>query len=456
MPRTSNILFKTAFIFLSAIILSLSTHAQGLLGIKGEEATTVGVFIKDLRSSEIICDYNSSLAMTPASVTKVITSASALSVLGPDFCFETTVTLDGRRRSSEWVGDIVVRSSGDPTVDSKFFKDNAGFCDSIVSALKRMGIRRVDGRIRVIQTLSDAGPLWQWEVEDIAWPYGTGLYGFNYSDNLATLYPVTGKTRPHVPGLKVDLHKNSDFEDIVRGVGSDRITVYARKTPSKKWALQISVPDPSAVFRARLTESLTSAGISVSRRKVKESPATTKVIYTHHSPVASDILQSLMFRSDNMYAEAMLRAIAPEGTRKDALEREFALWSDRGFDTSCTLILDGSGLARANRIAPRFLADVLEWMASSDMAGSFVGFFPKAGFDGSVKSFLRDSSLRGSVALKTGAMGGVQCYAGYKLDDAGMPTHVIVIMVNGFFCPRKELRDAVQQFIIDTFQHSEI
>ena len=32
----------------------------------------------------------------------------------------------------------------------------------------------------------------------------------------------------------------------------------------------------------------------------------------------------------------------------------------------------------------------------------------------------------------------MQCYAGYRLDADGKPTHVVVMMVNGFFCPRKE------------------
>ena len=68
-----------------------------------------------------------------------------------------------------------------------------------------------------------------------------------------------------------------------------------------------------------------------------------------------------------------------------------------------------------------------------------------------MRGFLAKSPLKGKIALKTGSVGGVQCYAGYKLDAKGQPTHVIVIMVNGFFCPRSDVREASEQLLTDLF-----
>ena len=116
--------------FLSA---SLSAMAQNVLGIDGEESTSVGIYIKDLKTGKVIVDHNSQLALTPASVMKAITTASALSIAGPDRRFSTPVVLKGRAEGSVWKGDIVVRSCADPTIESENFKSRRGFCDSIAT-----------------------------------------------------------------------------------------------------------------------------------------------------------------------------------------------------------------------------------------------------------------------------------------------------------------------------------
>ncbi|MDE6653137.1 MAG: D-alanyl-D-alanine carboxypeptidase, partial [Muribaculaceae bacterium] len=114
-------------------------------------------------------------------------------------------------------------------------------------------------------------------------------------------------------------------------------------------------------------------------------------------------------------------------------------------------IIDGSGLARGDRLQPKFIANILEWMAISDKSQSFVSLFPKVGEDGTVQSLLRDTRLKGMLALKSGSMSSVQCYAGYKLDEKGSPTHVVVILVNGFFCERPALRKSIENFLLKTF-----
>lgn len=443
---------KAIYILLFISFFIPCAHAQDLLGIEGEEATSIGVYIKEIASDEVLYDFNSELALTPASVMKVVTSATALSLLGEDFCFTTDVELRGTKDASGvWRGDLVIHSSGDPTIDSENLKTGKSFCDSICAAIRRRGITAINGRIIVEQAMKDAGPVLRWELEDVAWPYGAGHFGFNYRDNTCTLYPLTGETRPRVPGLEVKVKGGADRNDIVRGIGSNVVTVYATNTTNKKWSLLASVPDPSAMFTARLTTMLSNQGIKVSGKRSERAAAKAEVIYTHRSPKACDILRSLMVRSDNLFAEGMLRALAPAGTRDAAIKREKDLWSNRGVDPSCSIIFDGSGLTRGNRLQPRFLADILEWMVESPKARTFVSFFPKAGMDGTLSGFLANTGLKGKLALKTGSINAVQCYAGYKLDDNGMPTHIIVVMVNGFFCKRSKLIKSIEQLMIDTF-----
>ena len=163
-------------------------------------------------------------------------------------------------------------------------------------------------------------------------------------------------------------------------------------------------------------------------------------------------MRSLMVRSDNLFAEGMLRSIAPDGTRKSALQRQKEIWATRGVNPRYTIINDGSGLTRANRLSARFIGDVLEWMAQSPMADTYTSFFPKAGKEGTMRGFLSKSPLSGKIALKTGSVSSVQCSAGYKLDDNGKASHVVVILVNGFFCKRPQVREGAENLLTEIFK----
>ena len=436
-----------------ALSATIGAAAQTILGIDGEESTSVGIYIKNLSTGKVIVDHNSQLALTPASVMKAITTASALSITGPDRRFATPVVLKGHPDGDTWCGYIVVRSCADPTVESEYFKGHLGFCDSVAAAIRREGIRKISGRIIVEQTLSNPGPIAQWEIEDVAWSYGAGLFGMNWRDNTFTLYPATGQTKPEIPGLDVELKRSASGNDLVRGVYSDRLIVFARSTTDKKWAVRTSMPDPAAVFRAELKSTLSEKGISLGEKEnaAGENPK-EKTVYTHRSPRFAEIMRSLMVRSDNTFAEGILRAIDPAASRKDVIKREKELGATRGINTRYTIINDGSGLTRANRLSAHFIGDVLEWMAKSPQSDTYTSFFPRAGKEGTLRGFLAKSTLKGQIALKTGSVSSVQAYAGYKLDSKGKPTHVIVIIVNGFFCPRRQVREGAENLLINTFK----
>ena len=213
------------------------------------------------------------------------------------------------------------------------------------------------------------------------------------------------------------------------------------------------MPDPAAAFSAELRKKLRDKGITLGEAEnaCGENPK-EKTVYTHRSPTFAEIMRSLMVRSDNLFAEGILRAIDPSATRKDVIKREKELWATRGINPKYTIINDGSGLTRANRLSARFIGDVLEWMAKSPQGETYASFFPRAGKEGTLRGFLAKSTLKGRIALKTGSVSSVQAYAGYKLDADGKPSHVIVILVNGFFCPRRQVREGAENLLINTFK----
>lgn len=435
---------------------SESITAQNRLGIENENATSIGIYIKDLKTGRVIADRNSSLALMPASVMKVVTTASALHFLGENFRFTTDVSLTGNRskdNSGVWEGNLVVRSVGDPTIESENFKGNLGFCDSIVSNIRRLGIKEINGRIIVEQTLSNAGQIPEWQISDVACGYGAGLYGFNFMDNTLTVTPATGNVKPYAPGLEIERVTTTAGNQQLRGINSNQLFIFARSFANKKWVISTTMPDPSAVFTAQLMSRMSESGISLTDKTVKTGDAdASELVYCHKSPASKDIFKSLMVRSDNLFAEGMLRATLPGDSRYQAIKKEKELWTERGLSTKTVVISDGSGLARTNRLSPRFIAGVLEYMAKNEKSSTFVSFFPKAGKDGTMKGFLAKTPLQGKIAMKTGSVNGVQCYAGYKLGVNGKPTHVVVIMVNNFFCSRQSLRKAIEAMLTKTFR----
>lgn len=303
----------------AVVLVSLTATARGVLGIDGEEATSVGIYIKNLTTGKVVMQHNAGLALTPASVMKAVTTASVLSKYGSDSCFTTSVRLTGSSDENGWHGDIVVDACADPTIESSNFKSRQGFCDSIANALVRLGVKDIDGDIVVRQNLRDAGPILQWECEDIAWPYGAGLHGMNWRDNTTTLTPATGTTSPHVPGLEV-CTVVSDSNDLVRGMMSDRLMVYTKGQPKADTKLDTTVPDPATVFREELRKRLDAKGISMTGEEARAEGNT--LLYTHRSAPFGEIMKSLMVRSDNLFAEGMLRTLAPGASRKSHHRRK--------------------------------------------------------------------------------------------------------------------------------------
>lgn len=439
-----------------ALIAVFASRADSFFDIEGEEATSVGIYVKDLSTGKVIVDHNSALTLTPASITKAVTSATALNMLGSDYRFTTRVELSGIRAGKVCKGNLVIHASGDPTTGSSRFKSAAAFSDSIIASLKRMGVTTIEGTVVIRENMADQGPVAQWEIEDIAWPYGAGLFAFNWAGNTVMLSPATGTSTPP-SNLKVTLKASPEGQgtDVLRGVNSQNLTVWgnAKSRANKSWKVEVTIPDPAEVYANMLIVKLKSAGIEISRRAVKVDNAKGTPVYIHRSPSLNAICRDLMKRSDNLFAEGVLRAIKPGDTREECLKAQKRFWGDKGVSTTYIQLSDGSGLTRSNRFSPKFIGSILEYMTKSEEADAYLDCFPVAGVDGTLKSFMEKTPLKGRLALKTGSMASVQTYAGYKLDGEGHPTHVVVIMVNGFFCGRAKLRSAISEFLLSTFEN---
>ncbi|MBD5345957.1 MAG: D-alanyl-D-alanine carboxypeptidase/D-alanyl-D-alanine-endopeptidase [Bacteroides sp.] len=421
------------------------------LSFKGVENAVVGLYIENIATGEVLAEFGADRPMCPASIMKAVTSASVLSLYAPDRCFATRVSCTGEITEGTLHGDIVIAASGDPTLGSAYFDGPDSMTDSIVSALLAAGIDSITGTIRIDSSaIPDASYPPGWGDDDYMWPYGAMLRAFNWRDNRYTLTLPSKNTSPYIPGLRVDFRRQKQGR-----MGYDSkppltlVKAWGRPA-SKGSSIDLAMPSPSEAFLYSLKSSLVASGITLGEGKAENVGPIwqlTEVL----SPSFREILRSLMFRSDNLFAEGMLRTIAPMQPRDSATTRELTLWSLRGADTDSVVIIDGSGLSRLNRLTPWFLADVLSWMARSPMAADYAASFPKVGREGTVKRFLAGSRLEGRLALKTGTMRGVRALAGYMLDDNGMPTHTVVLIVNRFSCSPSVVNKSAESFFLSFF-----
>lgn len=389
------LLFLTLVTFLQtrADVLSDFTESRAI------NAPKTSVLIVDLENGRELMSHNADLPLIPASIMKCVTTATLLNKVGHDFRYETPVYVTGKVKDGVLDGDILIVASGDPSVNSRKEPASPDIVEEIAGRLKEMGVHTVRGSI-IVDERDFPGPAINptWASGDLPHSYGTGSHGFNFEDN------ASGKR---------------------------------------------SVAEPSNVFKTRLRAALERSGISLLGEQTDG--GRHRKIGEHRSATVDEIMRSCMMRSDNQFAEAILRTVGlkyvGDGATATGADTEIDYWRRHKVHMDGVKIVDGSGLSRSNRVTARFMADVLGQMAGNPY---YASFFPLAGQEGTLKRFLAGTPLEGYIAMKTGSMNSIQCYAGYKLDADYAPTHIIVVMMNEM-ANRGAARAELQKLLLSTF-----
>ena len=395
----------TVGLLMTVAILYASSPLERFLSSKAVNAEATAVIAQDLRTGEILLSHNADRALLPASIMKTVTIAGLLKEKGADERFHTAVYADGIIEGGTIEGDLVIVGGGDPTLGADCLPESTDIAEEIIAALRHKGIERITGDLRVDTSLF-AGPSCppSWAAADLREAYGTGSHALNFRRNSA---------------------------------GSR------------------AVSNPAGVFLAYLSSRLAKAGITVdgiSKAGKTGLSATDAVLLTDHvSDRYAEVMRSCMMRSDNLFAESLLRtfgiARGKDGSTAAGATEMQDYWRRFGIPTRGVNIVDGSGLSRSNRVTARFINAILQHMGGDE---EYASFMPLAGQEGTLQDFLKETPLDAYVAMKTGSMKGIQCYAGYKLDEQFAPTHSIVIIMNGMG-QRKIARKAAEDLLLAVF-----
>jgi serine-type D-Ala-D-Ala carboxypeptidase/endopeptidase (penicillin-binding protein 4) len=143
-------------------------------------------------------------------------------------------------------------------------------------------------------------------------------------------------------------------------------------------------------------------------------PLDTIVLWDHRSAALSTLLEHMLFVSDNHYAEQMMRTLGVDaggrGTDAEGLAAEREFLRSTGIPIDGLHVVDGSGLAEANRVCAMTLARILSDAELSD--NELYSLLPAGGRDGTLKHYDFTSAL-GRVRAKTGHLSDADSLAGY-------------------------------------------
>ena len=137
------------------------------------------------------------------------------------------------------------------------------------------------------------------------------------------------------------------------------------------------------------------------------------------------ILQRMMKKSDNLYAEALFYQIAAQqgsryATAKQAATAIKRLINKIGLNASDYRIADGSGLSLYNYLTPEVEVELLKYAWNNeDIYYYLYNSMPIAGQDGTLQNRMRGTHAAGNVRAKTGTVTGVSSLAGYCTSANG-------------------------------------
>lgn len=466
-------MMKKLNFIISLLLFSILTFAKspldGLVNNSLLQNANISLLVRDVATNTTVCEYHSKNSVVPASTMKLVTTATALELLGADFRFQTGLEVDGKVTADGVLnGDLYIRGGGDPTLGSEKLGDTT-FLVKWVEAIKNRGIRKINGRVIADAGLFDdegVNPKWTWE--DMGNYYAAGIYGISYLDNTYRLVlrsgsvgttPTVLRVVPEIANLKIDnrLMSSSISFDSAYFYGaphSDYRTVTGEIPANRaEFVTKGDIPNPALLLAQHFSDRLIQNDVAVRDLPTdsidRASERTT--IYIHDSPPLSEIITETNVRSNNLYAECVFKYLALQNkavaTNAEAVQVIKAFWKSKGLSVDQLFMYDGSGLSPSDAVSAQFFVELLSYMQTKSLNKDvFFRSLPVAGENGTLKSFLLKTPLQGKVHAKSGTISRVKSYAGY-IDNKGKQL-VFALLINNPNGSSKAVTRKMEEFLL--------
>ncbi|MBM4008779.1 MAG: D-alanyl-D-alanine carboxypeptidase/D-alanyl-D-alanine-endopeptidase [Planctomycetes bacterium] len=432
---------------------SIGASVREAVAATGLKKAALAVSIREASTGRSIVSVRGGEALAPASNMKVLTTAAAITVLGPDFAFSTRMLLDGDRLTIVGDGDPAL---GDPALLAEStFTDASGkvhsgldierLLDTWVASLRAAGVKRlreivVDDRIFAREGAHPSWPKDQLNERYCAPPFGLNFHANSIGVSVAPragAAPEITTITPKAPWMAITNKGTSrtgknDKNTLwfARTPETGDLTLYGNVKTKLESPILVPVGDPSLFLAQCLAHRLRAAGVSVTSARIATAadatPAGKPIGPVLRTPITT-VLEHCNFESDNLYAECLLKriAFAKTGTAGSwalgARAMQGELQARIGRASDAFVVSDGSGLSRENRVT----ADGMTlWLASvaqdERIASRFIETLPVAGQSGTVRKRMKE--INPAVALvqcKSGYIDKVCCLSGYVTASDG-------------------------------------
>ncbi len=417
----------------------------------------VGVTVQDASTRVPVYVRYANTPLMPASTQKVFTAAAAMNVLGSGYRWNTDV-LAPKAPSAGVVSRLYLRGRGDPTLMEKDLT-------ALAAALRSKGVTRVAGDVVGDATYFDEqrySPYWSSAyasdyyaaqvsgltlAPDTDYDAGTVIVNVTPSGTagarprLTLTPPSAARTVTLVNQVSTGTKGSATTLSLTRRSGTNVVTVSGRvavgRSTVRKW---VTVNEPAILAARAFRDRLVAAGIRVDGTAVKgRTPTGQTLLARHASMTLAQLLVPFLKLSNNSHGEAIVKTLGARtgrpGSWADGTAAVRAFAARVGIDVRGLRFVDGSGLARANRLTPNQLAALLDKVQRTSWAGTFRAALPIAGRDpvrwsgGTLASRMKGTAAAGNLSAKNGSLTGVSTLAGYVTGADGR-RYVFVMMGN--------------------------
>ncbi len=477
MKKSVVTLFLVLSTCVSTALFAENAALEAFINHPYTQHANVGLYIRNLNTGAVLAEHRSQHVIPTASTMKLITSASALELLGGDFRFSTYLETNGTVDENGVLhGDLYIRGTGDPTLGSQQVGDQM-FLYKWIRGLRQHGIRSIQGNIVADVSFFDGdavNPQWIWE--DIGNYYAPGIFALSYLDNSMNIQLRSAavgsvaevvKTLPHVPDLKFENHircTEITYDGaFVHGAPYSNVRYLVGSVPSNRgiFGVRGDIPNPGLLLAQHFIMRLEEQNIPVEGEAtyITESqyPART-VLYEHKSEPLLEILKEVNQNSNNMYAEQVLRYLGSKMslpcTIHNAILMEQACWKNRGVNLAQNFIMDGSGLAPQNAVSAETFVHILSYMNKSANRDIFLQTLPVSGESGTLRSFCAKNALMGKVTAKSGTTSRIKSYAGYFTLPNG-ETAAFAVLVNNANAKPRAVQRLIEKLLLDVYTQNQ-
>jgi len=391
---------------------------------------TWGFVIYDPRTKKIISSYNENTPLVPASTTKLLTTETALNLLGEKFRWITQLEYSGEiDETGNLLGNLYIIGSGDPSLGTN--KAGASSYSNLVSdfmsAISEKGIKKITGDI-IIQTGVFKSNKSQKLPENIVW-----LENGNYYLPVGSTLDISPENEKLIAKKSNPFSENKNFYYISPYI---KQMVYADKFVGL--GLTTKLPDSPAYLANTLRSTLLKNKISVVGKVVTKAtdltPEKRNLLTSYQSPTLGEIIFYTNQHSDNALAEATLRMVGFQKLGDQTLESGRSAVVEHlkasQFDTSGLSYIDGSGLSRSNLVTPISQVKFLTSLMDENYFKTYFDSLPVGGQSGTLKRMFYGEG-NGQIFAKTGTLNKVKTLAGYMKTNTGK-TLVFSLLINNY------------------------